>query len=145
MKFKNLQTLNDEKFRRLTGVKRKTFSEMVSILNEEFKKKMFLGGRKSSVSIEDKLLMMLEYLREYRTYFHISRSYNLSESYCFRIIRWVENTLIKSKKFSLPGKKELLKSDNEIEVMGLSHSQLMSCFSPSKIMQLNFRYPILFL
>ena len=55
MKFKNLQTLNDEKFRRLTGVKRKTFSEMVSILNEEFKKKMFLGGRKSSVSIEDKL------------------------------------------------------------------------------------------
>ncbi len=32
------------------------------------------------------LLMVLEYLREYRTYFHIGQSYGMSESNCFKII-----------------------------------------------------------
>ena len=61
--------------------------------------------------------MTLEYLREYRTYFHISRSYGISESACYRNIRWVEDTLIKDGKFSLPGRKALLKSDVEYEVV----------------------------
>ena len=61
--------------------------------------------------------MTLEYLREYRTYFHISRSYGISESACYRNIRWVEDTLIKDGTFSLPGRKALLKSDVEYEVV----------------------------
>jgi hypothetical protein len=56
--------------------------------------------------------MTLEYLREYRTYFHIALSRGISESSCYRNIVWVENVLIKSKEFSLPGKKSLLKHDN---------------------------------
>jgi hypothetical protein len=32
-------------------------------------------------------------------------------------IRWIEDTLIKSKEFSLPGRKALLKSDMEFEVV----------------------------
>ncbi|PWU13016.1 MAG: IS5/IS1182 family transposase, partial [Chlamydiae bacterium] len=55
--------------------------------------------------------MTLEYLREYRTYFHISQSYNSSESIAYKIIRWVEDTLIKHPLFALPGRKELLKND----------------------------------
>ena len=39
--------------------------------------------------------MALEYLREYRTYFHLCRSYGLSESACYRSCRWVEDILIK--------------------------------------------------
>ncbi len=35
-------------------------------------------------------------------------SYKISESTAFRIVRKIENILIKSRKFSLPGKKELL-------------------------------------
>jgi hypothetical protein len=57
--------------------------------------------------------MTLEYLREYRTYFHISLSYGISESNCYYTIRFVEDRLIKSKCFSLPGHKQLLKSDVE--------------------------------
>ena len=63
------------------------------------------------------LLMTLEYLREYRTYLHIATSYGLAESNTFETIRWVENTLIKSKEFKLPGKKVLLKSENEFEII----------------------------
>ena len=61
--------------------------------------------------------MALEYLREYRTYFHIGRSYGMSESNCFKIIRWIEDTLIKHPDFALPGRKELLKSEVEYEVI----------------------------
>jgi hypothetical protein len=61
--------------------------------------------------------MALEYLREYRTYFHISRSYGISESACYRNIRCVEDILIKDKQFSLPGRKALLRNDMEYELV----------------------------
>ena len=53
-----------------------------------FCKKMELCKKSS---IEDKLLIALEYLREYRTYFHLGRSYGVSESACYRACRWVED------------------------------------------------------
>ncbi len=86
------------------------------------KRKSWAGGT-NKLCIEDMLLMTLEYLREYRTYFHISKSYDLSESNAYKIIRWVEDTLIKSKAFSLPGRKTLLKSDMEYEVVLVDASE----------------------
>ena len=61
--------------------------------------------------------MTLEYLREYRTYFHIGQSYGIGESNAYQAIRWSEDQLIRSKAFSLPGRKALLKSENEFEVI----------------------------
>jgi hypothetical protein len=122
-KYEELKKLPPEQFRRLTGVKQETFSEMINILvavqNGRYRK----AGRKGSLSIEDKLLMALEYLREYRTYFHLGCSYGLSESPCYRACRWVEDSLIKSGKFSLPGKKALLKSDVEYELILIDASE----------------------
>lgn len=63
------------------------------------------------------ILMTLEYLREYRTYFHIFTSYGISESNCYYTIRFVEDTLIKSGEFNSLGRKALLKSDIEYEVI----------------------------
>lgn len=117
MKYENLQTASEEQFRRVTGVKRNTFDKMVEILKEAHAKKKSKGGRPNKLSIENMLLMTLEYLREYRTYLHIATSYGLAESNTFETIRWVENTLIKSKEFKLPGKKALLKSENEFEII----------------------------
>ena len=56
-------------------------------------------------------------MREYRTYFHISQSYGVSESSAYKAVRWVEDTLIKHPDFALPGRKELLKSDVEYDVI----------------------------
>ena len=61
--------------------------------------------------------MTLEYLREYRTYFHIAQNYGVGESVCYRNIRWIEDTLVKHPDFALPGRKVLLKSDREYEVV----------------------------
>ena len=37
------------------------------------------GGRRSKLNLKDQLLVTLEYIREYRTYFHIGKSYCISE------------------------------------------------------------------
>lgn len=117
MKYEQIKEESPDNFRRLTGIKRTTFDVMISILNEAEGVLKAQGGKPNKLAIEDRLLMTLEYLREYRTYFHISRSYGISESACYRNIRWVEDTLIKAGKFSLPGRKALLKSDVEYEVV----------------------------
>lgn len=113
MKYNNLKISSDKDFRRVTGVKRKTFYTMLEILKTAHQLKKSKGGRPNKLSIEDMLLMGLEYLREYRTYLSISRSYGIAESNAFETIKWVEDTLIKSGTFSLPGKKELLKDGME--------------------------------
>ena len=117
MKYESIKDRGDEKFCRLTGIQRSTFEKMIGILSEADKKKKVRGGRKNKLSLEDRLLMSLEYIREYRTYFHVSQSYGVSESTAHDTIKWVENTLIKHPDFALPGRKALLKSDMEYEVV----------------------------
>lgn len=112
-----MKSLSEEQFRRLTGVKRSTFDKMIKILEEADKKKKTKGGRRNKLSMENQLLMALEYIREYRTYFHVSQSYGISESSCYKGIKWIEDTLIKHPDFALPGRKALLKSDMEYEVV----------------------------
>jgi hypothetical protein len=123
MKYNQIQALDNEKFRRLTGVMRPTFIKMVEILSEADKKIKCKGGRKNSLCLEDRLLLALEYMREYRTYFHIGQSYGVSESTAFKTARFVENTLIKHPDFALPGKKALLRSDVEYEVILVDASE----------------------
>ena len=112
MRYDKIKELKGEKFRRLTGVKKKTYEKMLEILKKADKDKRAHGGRPNKLSIEDMTLMTLEYWRENRTYFHTGQSYGISESSAYKNIRWVEDTLIKSKAFSLPGKKELKKVSN---------------------------------
>mgnify|MGYP003491459195 CR=1 FL=1 len=117
MKFDRIEGLDDERFRRLTGLKRSTFKKMVLILQDSDREKKAKGGRKNKLSRENMLLMALEYMREYRTYFHISQSYGVSESSAYKAVKWIEDTLIKHPDFALPGRKELLKSDMEYDVI----------------------------
>ena len=117
MKYDQIKELGEEKFRRLTGVKRSTFDKMIDILGEADKKKKVRGGRKNKLSLEDRLLMSLEYIREYRTYFHVSQSYGVSESTAYDTIKWIEETLIKHPDFALPGRKALLKSNMAYDVI----------------------------
>ncbi len=116
-KYKQIEKLKDEQFRRLTGVKRETFVVMVEILTKADEELRSKGGPKPKLCVEDRLLLALEYLREYRTYFHVGTNYGLSESQAIRIHRWVESELIKDKRFHLPGRKKLLESDCEFEVV----------------------------
>lgn len=127
-RYDHIKDLSDEDFRRLTGVMPTTFEKMVEILNEKQalnrRGYRWKGGRKPALEIPDMLLVSLEYLREYRTMFHIAKSYKVGESSCWRALHFVENTLIKDGTFSLPGRKELLKSDVEYTFVVLDATEI---------------------
>ena len=117
MKYEIIKNYSEEQFRRITGVKRTTFEKMMEILRPKLREKLSEGGRKPKLTLEEMLLAALEYWREYRTYAHIAASYGIHESNMHRLIKWIEDVLIKDGTFSLPGKKALLKSDVEYEVV----------------------------
>ena len=64
-------------------------------------------------------------LVEYRTYFHMGTNWGLDETSVLRIVRKVENILIKSARrvtrpaglFNLGGKKQLYVQDSELEIL----------------------------
>ncbi|KJV97377.1 DDE superendonuclease family protein [Orientia tsutsugamushi str. UT76] len=117
MKLDQIKELGDEKFSRLTGVRKGTFSKMVDILRKADGLKKSKGGRKNKLNLEEQLLMALEYLREYRTYFHIGQNYGISESSAYKAVKWVEDTLVKHLNFDLTGCKVIMKSDMNYEVV----------------------------
>ncbi len=73
MTYKQIKNLRQQEFKRLCGVKPKLFQEMVGVLKQELPKSRQRGGQ-PKLSVEDQLLIALEYWREYRTYFHIGQS-----------------------------------------------------------------------
>ena len=112
MTYEQIRNLSAKEFKRLCGVKPKLFQEMVEVLKPELPKPKQKGGQ-PKLSIEDQLLIALEYWREYRTYFHIAQTWRVHESTVCRIVHRVEDKLINSRKFSLPGKKALLNEERE--------------------------------
>ena len=115
-KYNMLKDLSAAKFRRISGVHPETFKKMVKILKICKKKQCLRGGPKGKLTLENQLLLHLEYLRENRTFAHICVNYGVSESTAWRVQRWVEDTLIHSGEFNLPGKKVLCES-NEIKTV----------------------------
>jgi Helix-turn-helix of DDE superfamily endonuclease len=114
--YEQVKNLEPTEFKRLCGVTSATFERMVKVVAAE-KVLAKKSGRPSKLSIEDQVLMTLEYWREYRTYFHIGVSWGLNESNVFRTIGKVENILIKSGLFNVTGKKKVTELDLETEVL----------------------------
>lgn len=113
MEYETIKHLKDTDFKRLTGVQRETFEKMLVVVEKGWRD----FGRPAKLSRADQLLMTLMYWREYRTEFHIAQSYGVSEATVCRTIQKVENTLVRSGKFRLPGKKVLQSSDTMFEVV----------------------------
>ena len=102
MKYETVEKLSEEKFKRYTGVKKETFAMMLEIIKEHEKAtKKKIGGPPRLV-VEDQLLVALAYWREYRTQDHLAVDFGVSQQTVGRIIRKIEDLLIKSGKFSLP-------------------------------------------
>ena len=124
MRYEQIKDLDEGMFRRATGVKFSTFKLMVDLVTQAEKIKRSKGGRKSKLSIEDRVLMMLMYLREYRTYFHVGQSYGISESGCYKMICFIEDTLIKSAHFALDGKSVLVSNEFDTIVIDTTESPI---------------------
>lgn len=115
MSYEQIKDLRPAEFKRYCGVEHETFDRMVEIVSNHLAKKRRKTGRPPKLSVEDQVLLTLEYWREYRTLFHLATSWGLHESNVCRIIRRVEDILTKSRAFKLPGKKKLQLADHQIE------------------------------
>ena len=115
MSYEQIKDLRPALFKRYCGVKPDTFHKIVTVVSDHLSNRRVKTGRPPKLSVEDQVLMTLEYWREYRTFFHIARSWGIHESSVWRTIRRVEDILTKSRAFKLPGKKVLQPSDHEIE------------------------------
>lgn len=112
MTYEDVKNLKDGNFKRLCGVTKETFAAMCEVVLEY--KEGNKRGRKSNLSIENQVLLTLSFWREYRTLFHLGRDWSLHESNVSRLVRRIEDILIKSGKFALPGKKRLL-TDEQVK------------------------------
>ena len=109
MTYEQFKNLKPSAFKRRCGVHTETFEQMTEVLRPNLDRKGKRGGQ-CKLSVEDQLLLVLEYWREYRTQFHIATSWGLRESAVCRLVQKVETLLMSSGKFRLPGKKQLLQN-----------------------------------
>jgi Helix-turn-helix of DDE superfamily endonuclease len=115
MSYEQVKDLRPADFKRYCGVEPETFRRMVELVSTRLIGARRKTGRPPKLSVEDQVLLTLEYWREYRTLFHLATSWGLHESNVCRIIRRVEDILTTSRAFKLPGKKVLQPADHEIE------------------------------
>jgi hypothetical protein len=115
MSYEQVKDLRPADFKRYCGVEPGTFRRMVELVSRRLTKERRKTGRPPKLSVEDQVLLTLEYWREYRTLFHLATSRGLHESNVCRVIRRVEDILTTSGAFKLPGKKKLQPADHRIE------------------------------
>ena len=96
MNYETSHHLSDSKFKRLVGIRRETFADMLQVLYPAYANLHKKGGRKPKLSLEDLLMATLQYLREYRTYEQIAADFGINESNLIRRSRWVEEVLIQN-------------------------------------------------
>lgn len=119
MSWEKVSKLSGNKFRRYTGVHRHVFDKMLNCVKDahQAKRKHPTRGQSKSLSVENQLLITVLYWREYRDQEHTAIDYGVHQSTISRTITNIEDILIKSGEFSLPGKKALRTADSKYEVV----------------------------
>ena len=79
----------------------------LKLLHDESSESQKPPSKPSDLTPCDKLIITLEYYREYRTMERIGMSYGCAKSSVCRSINWVEDTLSADGRFQLPGKRAL--------------------------------------
>ena len=120
-----LQKADD--FKRDTGVSLENFKTIIILVNahltEVFKKNPNkLKGKKPSISVEDKILLTLYYLRHYPTFINLGNNFNISESYANKIYHSILTILVQE--LHVPGSKELTKADLDTIVIDVSEQEI---------------------
>jgi len=99
MSYEQVKDLPPAEFKRYCGVQPQTFQKMVGVVSTHLNRKRHVLGRPTKLSVEDQVLMALEYWREYRTFFHLAKSWGLHESSVWRTIRRVEDILTNAERY----------------------------------------------
>lgn len=117
-----LKALKETQYKGLFGVTKKVFDSMLEVLNAEYKIQHLRGGKPPKLSVVDRLVVTLDYYKDYRPYDRIGYDYGVQGPAIYKIIRWVEDTLIKDSRFHLPPKKELREAEFDVILVDCTES-----------------------
>ena len=109
--------LPNKQFKRIIGTTKSVFQRMTHVLQVAYDQAHEPGGKPPDLSVSDKLLITLQYYREYRTMEHIGIDYCCHKSTVSRSVNWVEETLSAHGDFQLPGKAAL--QDDEVKEVAI--------------------------
>ncbi len=123
-----LKQRTGKKFRRAAGIRQRTFRQLCRqargyLEQERRDHPLKRRGKKSKkMSIEDKLLLTLLYLRQYHTFDELGEAFGISESYAQKIFHHFLDILVKL--LRLPGKKALLEKGIEAVVIDVTEQPM---------------------
>ena len=103
--YENYLQFNESKFRRLVGVNKVVFKEVLDLFKKYVSEHWNKRGRKGNFRLEDKLLLIFRYLRDYPSFISLANEFSISEGYANKIFTKVSFALVKILK--LPNLEEL--------------------------------------
>ncbi len=108
--FERYESKRPAEFTRLVGVSYGTFQIILTELETEIarfkqQKPMRTRGLKSSLTIADRLLLTLLYLRNYQTFLQLGEMFSISESYARKRYTFVSKRLMNA--LDLPNERNL--------------------------------------
>ena len=115
-------------FKRITGLSKRKFKKLrnkIKNYEETQKSKNSLkrrGLKTSSMSLEDRLLLTLYYLRHYSTFANLANVFNISESYCYKIYKNYATLIMEVEKQD--NSKKLLEEPQEIVVIDVAEQPI---------------------
>ncbi len=105
---------------------------MLEILESAYKETQGREGRARKLSVLDMLIIMLGYYHDYRTMENIGFDYGVSKQRISEAISWIEQTLIKSEKFSLPSKRKLFSENTTVSIAIIDVTEQKTLYSGKK-------------
>jgi hypothetical protein len=115
--YKQLIKVNATKFKRAAGLSKDNFQKLSTKVNlfiqqdKENNPVKKRGKKSSEVSQEDRILLVLYYLRHYPTFANLADVFGISESYCHKIYTRYGKILAQVE--TLPNRKKLLEDAPE--------------------------------
>ena len=114
---KRIANMPISKYKEIFGVEKYVFDRLLRLIEiaDAYQRKSN-AGRKSQLTVLDKLVITLQYWREYRTYRHIAFDYGIGKSTIGEAIIWVENAIIASGLCNLKSARELRENISKIKI-----------------------------
>lgn len=115
--YKQVIKMNAVKFKRATGLSKENFQKIstkVSLFilqDKEIHPAKKRGKKSSHISEDDRILIVLYYLRHYPTFENLADIFGISESYCHKIYTRYGKILAQVE--TLPNRKQLLEDTPE--------------------------------
>ncbi len=125
--FEKAKLQNPNDFKRDTGISLENFYEIVLLVKSHItklheKNLNLTKGIKPSLSIENRILLTLYYLRHYTTFKNLGDIFGISESYTNKIFHYILNIMVQE--LHVSSSKELLNSDLDTIVIDVSEQQI---------------------